>query len=101
MILLFNPLTNEVLDGIVDKFINQLRERLKDKHIELQLTNKAKQSIIDNGSDITFGARPLKRYIQQNIETVLAYKIIEDNIERDAVLEIDYLDDKYVVNKKI
>jgi len=100
-IIIFNPLTNEVLDGIVDKFINQLRERLKDKHIELQLTNKAKQSIIDNGSDITFGARPLKRYIQQNIETVLAYKIIEDNIERDAVLEIDYLDDKYVVNKKI
>ena len=100
-IIIFNPLTNEVLEAIVDKFINQLKERLKDKHIELSLTERAKKSIIDNGSDITFGARPLKRYIQQNIETVLAYKIIEDSIESDAILEIDYLDDKYVVNKKI
>lgn len=77
-----------------------MSERLKDKHIELKLTERAKQSIIDNGSDITFGARPLKRYIQQNIETALALKIIEDSIESDAVLEIDYLNDRYVVNEK-
>ena len=99
-IIIFNPLTNEVLEGIVDKFISQLRVRLADKHIDLQLTERAKQSIIDNGSDVTFGARPLKRYIQQNIETALAYKIIEDSIEKDATLEIDYINDSYVVNEK-
>ena len=99
-IVIFNPLTNEVLEQIVDKFIGQLQERLDDRNITLELTARAKQQIIDEGSDITYGARPLKRYIQQNIETVLAYKILEDNIESNADLIIDYDGTDYVVYEK-
>jgi len=98
-IIIFNPLSNKVLEGIVDKFMNQLSTRLAQKNIKLELTPVAKQAIIDQGSDITYGARPLKRYIQQNIETLLAYKIIEEAIESEATLQVDYQSEQFVVKK--
>lgn len=99
-IIVFNPLSNDVLGRIVDKFIGQLEKRLEDQNITLEVTDRAKQQIIDEGSDISYGARPLKRYIQQNIETVLAYKILEDNIEGNTVLVIDFDGSEYTVKKK-
>ena len=98
-IIIFNPLTNEVLGGIVDKFIGLLSKRLAEKNIKLVLTANAKQAIIDQGSDVTYGARPLKRFIQQNIETLVAYKMIEEAIDEDATLTVDYRDSKFVVDK--
>ncbi|MBQ7223828.1 MAG: AAA family ATPase [Erysipelotrichaceae bacterium] len=89
-IIIFNPLTEEVLDKIVDKFINQLRGRLASQNIDLELTAAAKNQIIQEGSDLDYGARPLKRFIQQNIETILAYKILEDNIAGNVTLVIDW-----------
>ncbi len=87
-IIIFNPLSQDVLEGIVDKFIDLLAKRLEDRNIKLELTSAAKNRIIEEGSDITYGARPIKRYIQQNIETVLAYKIIEDSIDGNTTLTI-------------
>ncbi len=98
-IVIFNPLTQEVLEGIVDKFIRQLANRLADRNIRLEITDAAKGVIIAEGSDIAYGARPLRRFIQQNIETVLAQKIIEDAVESDATLQIDYADGDFVVNR--
>ncbi|MBQ2213163.1 MAG: hypothetical protein II414_01180, partial [Erysipelotrichaceae bacterium] len=60
----------------------------------------AKQRIIDEGSDPAFGARPLRRYIQQHIETLLAYKIIEDNITTETTLVLDWDGEQYIVEEK-
>ena len=98
-IVIFNPLTNEVLGGIVDKFTNLLAKRLADKNIKLQITPAAKQAIIDEGSDITYGARPLKRFIQQNIETLVAYKIVSEGIDGNTTLQVDYQNNSFVVNE--
>ena len=99
-IIIFNPLTQDVVGQITDKFIGQLADRLKDQNISLELTPAARNQIINDGSDIEYGARPLKRYIQQNIETILAYKIIKDNIEGNTTLVIDYNGTEFEVNEK-
>ncbi|MDO4378542.1 MAG: AAA family ATPase [Erysipelotrichia bacterium] len=99
-IIIFNPLNNEMLGGIVDKFIGLLAKRLAERNIKLEITAAAKQAVIDQGSDVVYGARPLKRFIQQNIETLVAYKIIEDAIDEDATLLVDYRNNKFVVDKK-
>ena len=98
-IVIFNPLTNEVLGGIVDKFTNLLAKRLAEKNIKLEITPAAKQAIIDEGSDITYGARPLKRFIQQNIETLVAYKIVSEGIDGNTTLQVDYKNNSFVVNE--
>ena len=75
----FNPLNNELLEKIAFKFINQLKERLNKQNISLEFTKEAISEIIKNGTNIEFGARPLKRYIQKYIETLIARKILEND----------------------
>ena len=100
-IVIFNPLTTEVLDKIVDKFITQLSNRLAPQNIQIELTWWAKDQIIEQGSDLDYGARPIKRFIQQNIETALAYRILEDNITGNVTLVIDYDEmEGFTVNEK-
>ena len=64
------------------------------------MTPAARNKIIEDGSDIEYGARPLKRYIQQNIETIIAYKIIADSIEGNTTLVIDYNGEDFEVREK-
>ena len=73
-----------------------------DQNIALEVTPYARKKIIAEGSDIEYGARPLKRYIQQNIETAIAYKIIKDSIDGNTTLVVDYDDDtdNFTVNEK-
>jgi len=99
-IIIFNPLTNDVMGKIVDKFMGQLEKRLNMQNIYLEVTPMAKQKIIDEGSDPAFGARPLRRYIQQHIETLLAYKIIEDNITTETTLVLGWDGEQYTVEEK-
>ncbi len=99
-IIIFNPLTEGVLNSIVDKFIGLLANRLADRNIKLELTEAAKQLIISEGADVTYGARPLRRYIQQNIETALAYKIVEEAIDKDTTLVVDAFDGQFVIKEK-
>ncbi|MBR2746167.1 MAG: AAA family ATPase [Erysipelotrichaceae bacterium] len=101
-IIIFNPLTEQVVGQIADKFIGQLAGRLNDQNIALEVTPYARKKIIAEGSDIEYGARPLKRYIQQNIETAIAYKIIKDSIDGNTTLVVDYDDDtdNFTVNEK-
>ena len=88
-IVFYKPLTKENINGIVDLLIADLNKRLKDKQVTVKVSDNAKQFIIDSAYDPTYGARPLKRFIQSKIETLLARAIIGGNIDPETTLEID------------
>ena len=96
-IIFFKPLVKTEIKQIVDLLLNSLKERLKDKQITLNVTDKAKEFIIDNGFDINFGARPLKRYIQNNVETILAKYMLANDITPNTTLNIDVENDNIIV----
>lgn len=98
-IITFNPLSEELLINIINKFINEINIRLKDDNIKISLSNNAIDAIIEQGFDIKFGARPLKRYIQRNIETLIAKEIIKENILNNEEIEIDYIKNNFVIKK--
>ena len=98
-IVFYKPLTRENIYGIVDLLISDLDRRLKDKQLGIKVTQRAKDFIMDSAYDPTYGARPLKRFIQSHIETLLAREIIGGNIEPDSVLVVDYDGTKLVLNK--
>lgn len=86
-IVLFKPLTLNEMKGIVDKLLKELQKRIEGKHIELSITEEAKEFIANKGFDPVYGARPLKRFIQKHLETNLARAIIAQEInEYDQVL---------------
>ena len=89
-IVFYKPLTKENISGIVDLILADLNKRLKDKQINLKVTDKAKQFIMDSAYDPIYGARPLKRYIQSHIETLISKKIIGGDIEPNSTLTVDF-----------
>jgi len=89
-IVFYKPLTKENINGIVDLLIADLNKRLKDKQLKVEITDAAKEHIIDSAYDPIYGARPLKRFIQSKIETLLAREIIGGDMEPDSVIHIDY-----------
>lgn len=89
-IIFFNPLTKDIIGKIVLKFINNLETRLSKLQIQLTLTNKAIDAIVDQGFDPIYGARPIKRFIQKEIETPLSRKIIAGEIETNSKVTIDF-----------
>ena len=96
-IVFYKPLTKDNINGIVDLLIADLNKRLKDKQITVKVSDSAKQFIIDSAYDPTYGARPLKRFIQSRIETLLAREIIGGDIEPDTTLEIDCEESSLVI----
>nr|WP_203556599.1 ATP-dependent chaperone ClpB [Bacillus sp. B15-48] len=90
--ILFKPLQLEELKEIVVKLLGELQRRLSDQHIQLKITEVAKEYIAENGFDPVYGARPLKRYIQRHIETMLAREIIAGKINEKNTVEIDVKD---------
>ncbi len=91
-ILMFKPLTKEGVSSIVDILMDELNERLEDRELRVELTDAAKQFVVDNGYDATYGARPLKRYLQRNVETLAAKKILEGNLSVDTTMTVDVVD---------
>ncbi|MEG0019711.1 MAG: ATP-dependent chaperone ClpB, partial [Oscillospiraceae bacterium] len=91
-IVFYKPLSKTEIGKVVDLLLEKLSERLKDKQIGIKVTTAAKQFIIDNGYDPVYGARPLKRYIQQHLETLLARAIIRDDPLPDTVFVVDVQD---------
>ena len=89
-IVYFNSLDQSVVNKIIDKFINQLSDRLSDKKVIIYVSDHAKAVISEQGYDITFGARPLKRFIQSNIETLIAREMIKGSIRNGSTIMIDY-----------
>ena len=88
-IVFYKPLTKENIHGIVDLLIADLNKRLKDKQLKVEISDAAKEHIIDSAYDPIYGARPMKRFIQSKIETLLAREIIGGDIEPETTLKID------------
>lgn len=82
---------------VLDKIIADLELRLKDKRLKISLTDKAKDFVINQSYDENYGARPIKRYVQRNIETLLANYIIQDKIKFNSSVLIDVDDNKFVI----
>ena len=91
-IVMFDPLSLDVQVKIVDKMLNDLKNRLQKQNINVNFTSDLKKYIIDNSYNTTYGARPIKRFIQKNVETVLAKAIINSELEPYVNYAIDYLD---------
>mgnify|MGYP004729110929 FL=1 len=94
---MFKPLTRENIGGIVDLIINNLNERLAVKELKFSLTPVAKKYVADNGYDPVYGARPLKRYLQKNVETLAAKVILEGKVSLGDTIVFDVEGDKLVV----
>ncbi len=88
-IIMFKPLTKDNIGGIVDLLMEELNERLSDRQLKIELTDAAKSFIIDKGYDPVYGARPLKRYIQKNLETMVARIILGGDISEGSTIIID------------
>ena len=89
-IIMFKPLTKENISGIIDILINNLNKRIADRDLSISLTDSAKQFIADNGYDPVYGARPLKRYLQKNIETMVAKEILSDKLDAGDHIIVDF-----------
>ncbi len=88
-IVFYKPLSKTEIGGVVDLLTKALAERLAQKQLGVEVTDRAKRFIIENGYDEVYGARPLKRYIQANVETMIAKRIIRDNPMPDTVYTVD------------
>ena len=98
-IIVFNSLKQDVIYDILDKIISDIEKRLSDKKIKLNLTDKAKKYIVDSSYDSRYGARPIKRFVSRNIETLLANEIINGNINYDSTVTFDVYDNNLVIKK--
>ncbi len=96
-IIMFKPLTRENIGGIVDLIIRQLNERLADKELHIVLTDAAKEYVAERGYDPVYGARPLKRYLQKNVETLAAKVILEGKVHMGDTLTFDVTDGNLTV----
>ena len=96
-VIIFNPLSKAAIKDILDKIIQEIEIRLKDINIKINLTDNAKQQLIDDGYDINYGARPLKRLVSRTIETMLSKLIISGEIKPNDTVTIDYQDNNYKV----
>ena len=88
-IVFYKPLKKNEISKILELLIVDLEKRLADKHIELKLTDSAKKYLIDNGYDEVYGARPLKRFVQKKLETLIAKKILTGDIVPNSVANVD------------
>ncbi len=99
-VIMFNKLTKEVLSSILDKLIKEIETRLKDLNLTITLTPATRNYFVENGYDEYYGARPLKRLVSRELETVLAKQLIENTVKPNAKLEVDYQDNKIIINQK-
>jgi ATP-dependent Clp protease ATP-binding subunit ClpB len=88
-IILFKPLTKDNISNIMDLMLEDLNKRLADREIRVALTEAAKNHIVDRAYDPIYGARPLKRYLQKNVETLSARLILSDQVGAEDTIVID------------
>ena len=98
-IITFKPLTKDVVYEILNNIIKNIELRLRDKQLTLSLTDRAKDYIIDNSFDVNYGARPIKRYVSRNIETLIANALINDEILFGSNINIDIKDNEFYITK--
>ena len=96
-IIIFNSLTKDVVYDILNKIIKDIEYRLRDKNIKINVTDKAKEFIVNASYDEKYGARPIKRFVQRNVETLIAEAIINDKISFGSTITIDVDNDKLIL----
>ena len=97
---LFTPLSRESVYKIIDIMLKKLESRLDKQNLKLEVTQAAKDLIVDGGYDVTFGARPLKRYIESNVETKVARAILQGNMDEGDTIVVDAKDGEITVSSK-
>ena len=98
-IIIFESLNKDVIYQILDKIISDINKRLDDKKITISLTKEAKDFVINNSYDEQYGARPIKRFVSRNIETLLAKAIVNEEIKYNSNITIDVQDDNLYIKK--
>ena len=99
-IIMFKPLTKSNIGKIVDLMVGELDKRLADQELSLELTDAAKDQVIENGYDPVYGARPLKRYLQKYVETLAARKILSGDVHAGDTLILDVQNGEFIVTVK-
>ena len=99
-IILFKPLTKDNIGHIVDLMLADVNKRLEDKELQIELTDAAKAYIVENGYDPVYGARPLKRYLQKNVETMVARYILGGDVHAGSVMVVDRDGDGLTIRTK-
>ena len=96
-IIIFKPLTKEVIYKVLDKIIHEIELRLVDKNIKLKLTDNARDYLVDIGYDVNYGARPLKRVVSRELETILANKLISGEVHYGETVTFDYQNNELII----
>ena len=96
-IIVFNKLSKDNLSEILDNIVKQIERRLVDINVKIVLTDDARRYFIDNGYDEAFGARPLKRLVSNKLETLLANKLINNEIKSNSIVTVDYKDNNLII----
>jgi len=96
-IIIFKPLSREVIYQVLDKIIKEIETRLVDKNIKLKLTDSAREYLVDIGYDVNYGARPLKRIVSRTLETILAEKLISGEIHYGETVTFDYQNNEFKI----
>ena len=99
-IIMFKPLTKDNIGKIIDLMVKELSDRLADQELSLELTDAAKQMVVDNGYDPVYGARPLKRYLQNYVETLTAKKILSGDVHAGDTIVLDVKEGEFTVSTK-
>jgi len=99
-IIVFHSLKKEIVGEILDKILFEINTRLQSNLVHMEITEKAKEKIIEESFEPEFGARPIKRYVTKNIESLLAHEIIKSDLSVGDTLEIDVENDNFVIRKK-
>ena len=98
-IIVFNKLSKNDLREILDEIINNIDTRLTDINVKIKLTDKAKDYFIDNGYDEFYGARPLKRLVSNKLETLIAKKLINNEIKSNSEIVVDYVNNELIIKE--
>jgi ATP-dependent Clp protease ATP-binding subunit ClpB len=92
--IMFKPLTKDNIGNIIDLLVKDLNDRLAERELTLSITDSAKEYIMDHGYDPVYGARPLKRYLQKNVDTLVAKLILGGNVGAQDVITVDVFQGK-------
>jgi len=98
-IIIFKPLTKEQIIKIIDLRVAEIQQKLIEKGISIRLTQRAKEFVMENAFDVNFGARPIKRFLQKNVETLIAKEILKGTIVEGDSIDIDIENGKFVIVK--
>ena len=97
-IIVFNSLQKDSVGLILDKILKEISNRLREKQLKLELSDSAREKVIEESFDPQFGARPIKRYVTQHIETLIAHKLIESDLKPGNTLYIDVVNDNFTIS---